>query len=196
LEDGATFEIQGQVEDGSWLLIHSDIDRACWISEAVVTVHRAGEAILVMTPPPSPTPVASPVSDNPPLYFYMIKVGLNVACGNDEAPVYAGVNRTGSLEVDVKSALNALFANHNKYVTGLFNPIYQSRMRAKGLTFDPNTGVAVFQFSGSFVKPKDDCDSARMRAQIWSTIYQFDVIKKANIRMNNVLLGDLLEGRR
>lgn len=196
LQDGTNYEILGQVEDGSWLLIHSDDESECWISETVVTVYPGSVAILVMTPPPSPTTQASPVADNPPLYFYMIKEGLNVACGNDEVPVYTGVNRTGNLKQDVKSALNALFANPDKYVAGLFNPIYLSRMRAKGLTFDPNTGVAIFQFSGSFVKPKDDCDSARMRAQIWSTIYQFDAIKKANIWMNNVLLGDLLEGRR
>ncbi len=126
----------------------------------------------------------------------MIKEGLNVSCGNDEAPVYAGVNRTGNLETDVKSALNALFANNGKYVAGLLNPIYQSSMRAKNLTLDPNTGVAEIQLSGSFVKPKDDCESARMRAQVWGTIYQFETINKAIVWLNEVLLGDLLEGRR
>jgi hypothetical protein len=196
LEDGARFEILGKVENGSWFLIPLEADGDCWISETVVTVQRGSTAILIQTPPPLPTEMPSPVSDKPPLYYYMIKEGLNVSCGNDEAPVYAGGNRTGNLEADVISALNALFANNGKYVAGLLNPIYQSNMRAKNMNFDPNSGIAEIQLAGSFVKPKDDCDSARMRAQVWGTIYQFEAINKAIVWLNNVLLGDLLEGRR
>jgi hypothetical protein len=89
---------------------------------------------------------------------------------------------------DIKGALNALFANHQEYTNGLFNPIYQSSLKAKSV--EKNGEVRVY-LAGQLVRPKDKCESQRMHDQVWYTVSQFSH-SRAIIYLNNALLGDLL----
>ena len=93
------------------------------------------------------------------------------------------------MEDEILAALNALFSNHNQYVDGLYNPIYESRLKAKGV--EVVGGDVVVRLGGSFVRPKDKCESQRMHDQIWYTISQFSATR-AVVYLNNALLGDLL----
>jgi len=93
---------------------------------------------------------------------------------------------------NVERALNSLFATGVQYVGNLYNPLYQSRLSVNNIDYKKSTGVMVVYLTGSFVKPKDNCDRQRYRAQVWQTIYQFPEVKRAHVWVNQHLLGDLL----
>lgn len=93
------------------------------------------------------------------------------------------------MDTDVTAALNALFSNHNQYVNGLYNPMYKSQLKAKGVEVVGNN-VKVY-LAGNLVRPKDACESKRMHDQVWYTVAQFSQ-SRAVIYLGNALLGDLL----
>ncbi len=197
LTEGTQGSILGQVEGGTWWLIDlgDDIDLPCWVSHTVSFVAGGIDYVPILTPPPLPTLPLTPTTESVGLVYYMIaeNTGGPVGCGDSLVPIYVGTGNTGSLDSNVRTALNALFAHHTKYVDGLLNPIYESRMKAKGVDLDTSTGTARVQLGGTFVKPVDVCESKRMHAQVFFTVYQFKKIEFAAIFINNVLLGDLME---
>ena len=60
------------------------------------------------------------------------------------------------------------------------------------VSFKKNSGNVTVHFTGSFTKPKEDCDKLLYRAQVWATARQFPEVKHATIWLNQYLLGDLL----
>jgi len=189
------FLVFGRTDVSDWWVIKpGSEDAGCWISDLVVDIHGDQNAAMVLTPPPLPTEQTTQVISSGGLFYYLISenTGGPIACGDNIFSIYPGVSSKGTLEENVRAALQALFNNHAKYTNGLYNPIYQSRLNAKGVTYDPDTGVAIIQLRGNFKRPKNGCESERMRAVIWQTIYQFSAIKKANIYINDSLLGDRL----
>jgi len=197
LSAGIQTEIKGSTEQRDWWLIarESDLDQPCWISSFFSSVKGASSLVPVLTPPPFPTLSPTPTLNVPGILYYLVaeNTGGPVGCGDSLIAIYPGIRRTGDLETNIKAALTALFANHTKYVNGLLNPIYESRMKAKSVSMDASTGVATVQLAGTFVKPKDACESMRMHAQVWFTINQFNAIKHSNVWLGNVKLGDLME---
>jgi len=197
LTEGTQGSITGQVDGGTWWFVDlgNDIDFPCWVSNIVASVAGGIDNVPILTPPPLPTLPLTPTIESVGIVYYMIaeNTGGPVGCGDSLIPIYVGTGNTGSLETNVRTALNALFAHHTKYVDGLLNPIYESRMKAKGVDLDTSTGTARVQLGGTFVKPVDVCESKRMHAQVFFTVYQFEVIEFAGIWLNNVLLGDLME---
>ncbi len=197
LTEGTEALILGSDEDQIWWFIEVDrrIDLSCWVSEALASLKGDLVTVPVLTPPPLPLDTPTPTPQSKGIVYYLIaeNTGGPVGCGDSLLPVFPGINFTPDMETNVIAALNALFSQHTKYVNGLLNPVYESRMKAKHLSFNSATGTARIQLGGTFVKPIDVCEAKRMRDQVFYTVYQFEKIKFAAIYLNNVLLGDLME---
>lgn len=152
------------------------------------------------TPEPSATPTftATPeITGSIPekaimLYFIAPETGGPVACGDSLIPSYSGLVKTGDFKKDLSSALNRLFAIGTQRTGNLYNALYQSKLKVKTIDYSKYNNTATIYMTGSFVKPKTDCDQLRYRAQVWSTAKQFGV-KIITIWLDNgKLLGDLL----
>jgi hypothetical protein len=189
--------ILGSDEDQTWWFIPvgNGSDLSCWVSEVVASVEGNLLTVPVLTPPPLPVDTATPTPQAKGIYYYLLQedTGGPVGCGDSLVRIYPGINYKPDMGTNVKAALNALFSQHSKYVDGLLNPIYESRMKAKEFSFDPSTDIALIQLRGTFVRPMDVCESKRMHAQVFYTVYQFEKIRYAAILLNKALLGDLME---
>jgi hypothetical protein len=188
---GSEFPVLGQLSDQSWWLVSVEDDESCWIYGAYASVKGVIDDLPVMTSPPIPSPTATDTPTTRGVYYILISenTGGPFGCGDSLIYWYPGVWVKGDMETDIKAALNALFANHSKYTNGLYNPIYQSQLKAKGVEVVGND--VVVKLAGTFVRPKDACESQRMHDQIWYTVSQFSP-SRAVIYLNNALLGDLL----
>ncbi len=193
LVEGVQADVEGRIEDDSWWLIQSpEAEAVCWVSAAIVSVQGDIERLPVLTPPPLPTLSPTPTLTSAGVYYILIaeNTGGPFGCGDSLIKFYPGIRSQGSFEGDVKIALNALFVNHSEYYNGLYNPLYQSDLRAKGAELDASN-TPIIQLGGTLVRPKDECESKRMHAQVWYTVAQFSS-NRAIIFLNNALLGDLL----
>jgi hypothetical protein len=130
-----------------------------------------------------------------PIYKYLIHVGTGgpVACGDNLVPIYAGA-RTGDTEKDVATALNKLFATP-KNSGGLYNPLADSKLRARGVEYNPSNRNVIVHLGGRLVKPKTSCEIQRARAMVWATAQQFPEVQHAVIWIGSSLLGDLLAAK-
>ena len=185
----------------NWFYIQLDDEKECWVADTVVSLAEDIASLPRITPPPTPTPdvvvggSAGGSSGN--IYYFVTATdtGGPFGCETGDSLLYieTSIARTGQLEVDVTNALNALFSNHNQYYNGLYNPMYASSLRVTDVDFIPGDIEAQIWLAGDFVRPKDKCDSKRMRDQVWETVeIQFPEISHAVIRVHNALLGDLL----
>lgn len=150
------------------------------------------------------TPTLTPTQTNTPdvrvdpgnnlIIKYLVHQGTGgpVGCGDSLVPVSVGHLLTGDVNEDVKLAINSLFSTGTKYVGNLYNPLFQSKLRATDVKLKKRTGNVTIHLTGSFTKPKDDCDKLLYRAQVWDTVRQFPEVKLATIWLNQYLLGDLL----
>jgi hypothetical protein len=128
-------------------------------------------------------------------YFILPDSGGPVACGDSLVPVYAGLVQQGDLRENIAAAFKRLFSYGVKYVGNLYNPLYQSHLNIERIDiFNEGKKVNIYT-KGGFVKPKEDCDQLRYRAQVWATIRQFPGVKEVNIWVGDALLGDLLAAR-
>ena len=130
-----------------------------------------------------------------PIYKYLIlpKTGGPVACGDSLIPVYVG-KRTGNTQEDVARALKGLFSNHSKQISGLYNPLYASRLKVSKVAYNPSNRNVTVKIKGKFVRPAEACERQRIRAVVWKTAQQFPEITHAIIFTPSQLLGDLLVG--
>jgi hypothetical protein len=152
------------------------------------------------TPDPTSTPTETPterVQVGLPegiIVKYLVHQGTggSSGCGDSLVPVSADFLRTGDVKEDVKIALTSLFSTGTKYAGVLYNPLFQSKLRVSDVSFKKNSGNVTVHLTGSFTKPKEDCDKLLYRAQVWDTARQFPEVKQATIWMNQYLLGDLL----
>lgn len=188
---GTPYPLLGTVVDHSWWLIESEDDRSCWISASVASIQGDVASLPILTPPPIPSLTPTVTPQVPGIYYILIAkdTGGPIGCGDSLVKYYPGVWVKGDLEDDILGALNALFSNHNQFVNGFYNPMYQSDLRAKSVDIVGND--VVIQLGGTLVRPKDNCESQRMRAQVWYTVSQFSPTR-AVIYLNKALLGDLL----
>jgi len=148
------------------------------------------------TSTPTPTPPDSievgSTSNLIVKYLVLQGTGGSTGCGDSLVPVSADFLRTGDVKEDVKIALTSLFSTGTKYAGDLYNPLYQSKLRVNDVSFKKNSGNVTVHLTGSFTKPKEDCDKALYRAQVWATARQFPEVKLATIWLDKYLLGDLL----
>jgi len=155
------------------------------------------------TPTETPTGTPTVTHTNTPapawadpnaIRIYVIHPGTGgpIACGDSILGISSGYARTGSVEQDIKLALNTLFAT-SQYLGDFYNATYTSSFKVNSVDFKESTGTAEIVLSGSYVKPKDACDARRYREQVWATARHFPEVNRAYISLTNgKLLGDLL----
>ena len=123
--------------------------------------------------------------------MYLIQVGVGgPICGDSAIPVSSGVERTGSVESDVSSALKQLFSIKSEYVGGFLNSLYRSQLRVNKVKFNSKNGLITVDLQGSYRPTGDPCDNSRVKAQIWSTIRQYAEVKATNIYLDGIPFGD------
>lgn len=169
-----------------------------------VTFTATATSTATLTPLPSDTPTPEPTATEtlpPPtpsgdqaIYIYAIQTGTGgpVACGDSLIKINTGQWRTGDNATDIATALRRLLVK-SPYLAGLYNPVYLSNMAVSSVNFNPTTGQATVDFTGTYVRSGDHCDDGRVHDQIWTTIRQFPGVKgNPMVRLNGNLLGDVL----
>ena len=111
-------------------------------------------------------------------------------CGDSAVAIKTSVNRSGDLTKDIEAALKQLVGIRSKWVGNLYNPVANHGLRVSDVSM--NNGHLIVRFTGAFTQPDDPCDNTRVRAQIWSTIGQFQRINSMTVYHNNSFLGDKL----
>jgi len=126
------------------------------------------------------------------VYVTHLGTGGPIACGDSLIGLSAGVWRTGNVEQDVATALNALFASGQN--VGIYhNATYPSSFRVSEVEYIKSEQRVIVTLRGSYVKPADYCEARRYREQVWATARQFPEVSRASIWLDNgKLLGDLL----
>jgi hypothetical protein len=174
------------------------------VPTATATLSPTETPTITATLPPTetPTPSETPTMTVPPptpsgedaiyVYYIQLDTGGPVACGDSLVPLNTGMARTGNVETDVTIALTRLFYQR-EFFGNLYNAIFRSNMSVKSVEFEENTGLVNVYLDGTYVRSGDRCDDSRVRAQIWTTIRQFKVIKSVYILLRTSLLGDLLD---
>jgi len=168
------------------------------------------------TPTPEPTATATPTSSatytpttepttttagnsaqlpggsaKDPVRIYMISQNTGgPLCGDSAVAIKTGIERSGDLTKDIEAALKQLVGIQSKWVGNLYNPVAIHGLRVSDVSMD--NGHLIVRFTGAFSQPDDPCDNTRVRAQIWSTIGQFQRINSMTVYHNNSFLGDKL----
>jgi hypothetical protein len=130
------------------------------------------------------------VKGNVLMYFIQLNTGGGVACGDSVIGVGTGVQSTGNIAKDVSAGLKQLFAADFKYASGLYNPLYVSRINVGNVKFDSKTGLISVWLHGTYKPTGDDCDNLRVKAQVWTTVRQYRDVKMTNIFLNDIPFGD------
>jgi hypothetical protein len=128
------------------------------------------------------------------VYYIQLNTGGPIACGDSLIKANTGVRRSGDLKADVATALTRLFTKQ-KFIGGLYNPVYLSNMSVTSVDFEDYTGTVKIQLDGTYVRSGDRCDDRRVHDQIWTTVRQFKDVKIVYILLRTALLGDLLDRR-
>ena len=150
------------------------------------------------TPTPTETSAAPTVSISFPavpvvpdpmyVYFIQLNTGGGVGCGDSSYGISAGFSHSNDIAKDVKLALEHLFSIKTEYYGSFYNPLYQSNIRVEKVNF--KNGLITVNLQGTYVPSGDDCDSTRVKAQVWDTIKQQSGVKTTNIYLNGIPFGD------
>lgn len=125
--------------------------------------------------------------------MYLIQEGTGgPLCGDSAFPVSSGVERKGDVAGEVSAALKQLFSIREKNVGVFLNSLYRVRLRVNKVKFNPDNGLIIVDLQGTYKPTGDQCDNDRVKAQIWSTIRQYEEVKATNIFLERVPFGDLL----
>ncbi len=193
--EGAEFIALGINEDASWVLLDmGNGEKSCWIPSDRFDESLSDYNLKSVEAPPTPTmsPTATPQQKGLRFYLIRLNTGGPFGCGDSLVYFYTGIKSKGSLEDSVTDILRALFKSKKQFIGKDYNPVYKSNLSVKSVSVNYAAHSVDVHLKGTFVKPKDACESKRMRAQIWNTILQFDEINSLHIWVNNKLLGDLL----
>lgn len=193
--DSPTVIGKSEAEPIWWVITYAGKGEPCWIADDIVSIAGNVASLPITEPPPTPTSGAPSLPDGEGLYYFLVaeNSGGPFGCGDSLLYLYPGKPRTGDMVADITTALTALFANKHQYYNGLYNPSYASSLRVEDVEATPGEREIYIWLRGEVAKPKDKCDSLRMRAQIWETIeIQFPDVQHAVIFVNNALLGDIL----
>ena len=126
------------------------------------------------------------------MYLISENTGGNAGCGDTLIPLGVGQLRSGDVVADATIALDGLFSIGVMYSGEFYNSVYQSKLKVSKIDFSTSDGLMIVYLSGKFTNPKEGCEKERYRDQVWGTIYQFSEVNKANIWVNDKLLGDFL----
>lgn len=125
--------------------------------------------------------------------IYLIRQQTNgPICGDSAIAVGSGIKRSGDIARDVEAALHQLLSLDGVKIGDLYNPLGASDLKVTDVFFGDDSGLITVQIRGTYRQPKDPCDNTRVRAQVWSTVKQFEEITATNIYLNGVPFGDKL----
>jgi hypothetical protein len=124
------------------------------------------------------------------MYYIRVVPGETKGCSGTAVAVSSGVTKTDDIAQDVEAALRVLFSYREKYYGELYNPLYQSSLRVDEVKFDD--GLITVQLRGTYKRTSDKCENTYVKAQVWSTIRQYNAVKATNIYLNRVPFGDLV----
>ena len=187
--------LAGSTAERDWFLVEApDIQADCWVSANFITLKGEVNLLTVLTPPPPPPPppTATPVVTGLKYFLIAPNTGGPFGCGDGLVYFYSGIHNKGSVEENIKAALNALLHLQTKNLGEYYNALYNARAKVKGVRFDEGSGHVAVYLSGTIPKPENVCESKRIHAQIWETIRQFSSVKSLEIWIGNLLLGDWL----
>ncbi len=145
--------------------------------------------------PATRTPAASP---NGKIQFFLIipdDNGLNgtpVGCGDSLVAIETQESLSGTLEQDIKTALDSLFAlKTDSYgQSGFVTALATVNLMVQNVTVTGET--AILNLGGSFTLT-GVCDDARMQAQILSTLFQFPQLNAVSIYLNDDNMKQLFD---
>lgn len=162
-------------------------------SEATATLTATEIPTLTATTSPTSSPTqASRSIPGIVVYLVFLGGGSEDTCNGYTVPVPTGIPASGEIKRDVTTALNYLFSIGVQYSRNLYNPLYRSKLTVNSVEFKKTSNDITIYMSGSFSKPKTDCDKRLYRAQVWDTIRQFPEVKRAHVWVGKLKLGDLL----
>lgn len=173
-------------------------------TETATAIPHTSTPTVTPLPSETPAPTETPTETSPPptpsgedaiyVYYILLNDGGPVACGDSLVKANTGLARTGDIEADVRTALERLFFKR-QYFGRLYNPVYLSNLEVESVKYDKNTKEVSVRLDGTYVRSGDRCDDGRVRAQIWTTIRQFEGVKTVYILLRESLLGDILATR-
>lgn len=141
-------------------------------------------------------------SDDNANYINVYMIDLNnmrqsvdvVGCGDGIVQASTNNLKTGDVAADIKTALGYLFSITDREYGkgGMYNALYQSRLTVDSISVDRTSGAATVKISGIKVT-SEDCDAARLVAQIERTVSQFSDVKSAQVYVNDMLLSSPLK---
>jgi len=185
----------GQSEDNTWLMVEEpEFKAVCWISSEYVTLQGNPILLPVFSPEPTPIPIPSPTPKQKGLKVFLVNLdtGGPFGCGDGLVYFFTGKQRTGSVEGNIRSALNALFKLKTEYVGESYNPVHNAHLHVTGVDVIEETGHVFIYLAGSIPKPPDVCEAKRIHDQIWETVREISGHRKVTIRVGTKLLGDLI----
>jgi len=195
LAQGIAPILLGQTEDNTWLMVEEpEFKAACWVSSAYVILEGDANLLPIFTPEPTPTPIPSPTPKVKGMRIFLVNLdtGGPFGCGDGLVYFISGKQRTGNLEGDISSALNALFKLKTEFVDGYYNPVHNAHLYVKGVDVIEEDGHVYIYLAGSIPKPPDVCEAERIHDQVWETARQISGYRRITIRVGNKLLGDLI----
>ena len=195
LAQGAEPMLLGQTEDNTWLMVEEpEFKAACWVSSEYVILEGDADLLPIFTPEPTPTPIPSPTPKLKGMRIFLVNLdtGGPFGCGDGLVYFISGKQRTGNLERDISSALNALFKLKTEFVGGYYNPVHNAHLYVKGVDVIEENGHVYIYLAGSIPKPPDVCEAERIHDQVWETARQISGYRHITIRVGNNLLGDLI----
>jgi len=122
------------------------------------------------------------------IYFISPNAGGPAACGDYVIGFGIGEPRTSDISDGIEKGLKSLLSYKSEWVGGLYNPLGRSNIKVESVRF--NNGLATVNLRGTYVKPEDDCDNLRVKAQVWTTVRQFRGVRATNIYLNGIPFGD------
>lgn len=145
---------------------------------------------------PIPPTQETPLPSGSPIQFYLIALedtsGTSVGCGDSIVAVNTGQSVEGSLQNDLRTALEALFALKEESYgqSGLVTSLHTTNMQIESITVNGDSTIinmgGVFSLAGV-------CSDARMQAQILHTVFQFPEVNSAAIYINGQNMKQLFD---
>lgn len=146
----------------------------------------AGQRLYV---PNTVSPPDPPRSSDELISIYLIipnddgASGIQVGCADSAISVWRDREKTGDTPTDLRASLEELFSIHTEIYgqSGLQHSLADTDVTVNNVSI--SGGVATIDLSGDFLLI-GVCSDARMRAQIVLTIFQYDGINEALVRVN------------
>lgn len=141
----------------------------------------------------TPTSGSYIAEDDIVIYFVL---QTNVDANNCDfilVPLTVGIKKTGDLNIDFKSALDALFYS-GQWHGSLYNATYLSSLRVSRVEYSSGSGKYQIFMDGGYSPVTSYCEAKMYQDQVFTTARQFDEVNnKPSVWVNeNKLLGDLL----